>query len=82
MSMVASEITGVSIACLAVCSGAAGDHFTKKRASFQSELAFTFATCDWLLWKARFYSQLTVFHKAKRLASFQKRAGFPKSEWS
>ena len=30
--------------------GEPGDHFTKKRASFQSELAFTFATCDWLLW--------------------------------
>ena len=27
-----------------------GDHFTKKWASFQSELAFTLATCDWLLW--------------------------------
>ena len=27
-----------------------GDKFTKKRYGFQSEVAFTFATCDWLLW--------------------------------
>ena len=39
-----------------------GDHFTKKQASFQSELAFTFATCDWLVQKACFQSQLAVFH--------------------
>ena len=40
----------------------AGDHFTKKRASVQSELAFTFTTCDWLVRKACFQSQLAVFH--------------------
>ena len=38
------------VAASGVLVAASGDHFTKKRASFQSELAFTFATCDWLLW--------------------------------
>ena len=52
-----------------------GDHFTKNRASFQSELPFTFATCDRLVRKACFQSQLAVFHEAKGELAFPKASG-------